>query len=168
MDGITDLMDMRLNKLQELATDREAWYAAIHGVALNWTSRHGFASSAEAGQTFSPPRGYSLGWSLDLYTCKRLRLIKQWSLNTDGVRTKHFFIPTFLKVFETCFVSSRLFSHSALSSSGWGRAGTEILPACCVHPPSLADLHPPRARCRTLRTDGRQSDCYFSIASESR
>ena len=37
LDGITDLMDMRLSELQELVVDREAWHAVIHGVAKSWT-----------------------------------------------------------------------------------------------------------------------------------
>ena len=37
LDGISDLMDMSLRKLQKIVKDREAWNAAVHGIARSWT-----------------------------------------------------------------------------------------------------------------------------------
>ena len=37
LDGITDMMDMSLSRLQKLVMDKDAWRAAVHGVTKNWT-----------------------------------------------------------------------------------------------------------------------------------
>ena len=50
MDGITNLMDMNLSQPQDLVMDREAWCAAVHGVAKIWT---GMSNETELRLTLS-------------------------------------------------------------------------------------------------------------------
>ena len=49
LDGITDIMDMSLSKLQEMVTDREAWHAAVHGVTKSQTRQSDWTTGEKDG-----------------------------------------------------------------------------------------------------------------------
>ena len=66
--GITDSKDMSLSKLWEVVKDRDAWRAAVHGVAKSWTR---LSNRTELNVGFTEPRQVLLGFLLSLKERKK-------------------------------------------------------------------------------------------------
>ena len=83
LDGITDLMDMNLSKLQEMVMDREAWRAAVHRVAKNWTRLSDWTTTSLSCEHTQCESCWSKGYHyLDIYCVIQEKLGSYWKLHS--------------------------------------------------------------------------------------
>jgi len=122
LDGITDLMDVSLSELRELVMDREAWRAAIHGVAK---SQHDWATDLNWTELNFPCLKSSVAFMANLWVWHSKNFYRLILINLSFYLFLLSFYLSFQRLrsfdmFQTCQTSSKfiIFTFAVLSISG--------------------------------------------------
>ena len=106
LDGIIDLMDMNLNKLQETLKDREAWRAAVHGVAKRWAWLSGWTTTRKVALITKTILSVSSSYNCSNTThCRKRALLHTCSAHRLGSQgfSYQFLTPVLLPAFRPLY-----------------------------------------------------------------